>query len=80
MIELMAVKPREILRVNAVKLEPGNVADITIIDPKLAWTVDEQDFCSKATNSAFIGAQLTGRATDVYVGGNPTMLNGTVVA
>ena len=80
MIELMAVKPREILRMNAVKLEPGNVADITIIDPKLAWTVNEQDFCSKATNSAFIGAQLTGRATDVYVGGNPTMLNGTVMA
>ena len=80
MVELMAVKPREILRVEPVTLEAGSVADVTIIDPNLAWTVTEQDFQSKATNSAFIGANLIGRATDVYVGGQPTMIDCTVVA
>ncbi len=80
MVELMAVKPREILRVEPVTLAVGSVADVTIIDPNLAWTVTEQDFQSKATNSAFIGANLVGRATDVYVGGQPTMIDCTVVA
>ena len=80
MVELMAVAPREILRVDPVTLTAGSVADVTIIDPNLAWTVTEQDFQSKATNSAFIGANLVGRATDVYVGGQPTMIDCTVVA
>ena len=80
MVELMAVAPREILRVDPVTLAAGSVADVTIIDPNLAWTVTEQDFQSKATNSAFIGANLVGRATDVYVGGQPTMIDCTVVA
>ena len=80
MVELMAVKPRDILRVEPVTLAAGSVADVTIIDPNLAWTVTEQDFQSKATNSAFIGANLVGRATDVYVGGQPTMIDCTVVA
>ena len=80
MVELMAVAPREILRVDPVTLTVGSVADVTIIDPNLAWTVTEQDFQSKATNSAFIGANLVGRATDVYVGGQPTMIDCTVVA
>ena len=80
MIELMAVAPREILRVEPVTLAVGSVADVTIIDPNLAWTVTEQDFQSKATNSAFIGANLIGRATDVYVAGQPTMIDCTVVA
>lgn len=80
MVELMAVAPREILRVDPVTLAAGSVADVTIIDPNLAWTVTEQDFQSKATNSAFIGANLIGRATDVYVAGQPTMIDCTVVA
>ncbi len=80
MVELMAVAPREILRVEPITLAAGSVADVTIIDPNLAWTVTEQDFQSKATNSAFIGTNLVGRATDVYVGGQPTMIDCTVVA
>ena len=80
MVELMAVAPREILHVEPITLAAGSVADVTIIDPNLAWTVTEQDFQSKATNSAFIGANLIGRATDVYVGGQPTMIDCTVVA
>ena len=80
MVELMAVAPREILHVEPITLAAGSVADVTIIDPNLAWTVTERDFQSKATNSAFIGANLIGRATDVYVGGQPTMIDCTVVA
>ena len=78
-VELMAVRPREILRVERVALEPGAVADLTVIDPDAAWTVDAADFLSKAVNSGFIGAELTGRATDVYVGGYATLEDGAIV-
>lgn len=80
MVDLMAVAPRALLRVEPVSLREGSTADITIIDPQQPWTVSADDFCSKATNSGFIGAQLVGRATDVYVGGKATMIDGVVVA
>ena len=78
-MELMAVRPRAILRVERVALEPGAVADLTVVDPEAAWTVDADGFLSKATNSGFIGAELTGRATDVYVGGYATLEDGAIV-
>ncbi len=79
MVELMAINPRKILRVEPVKLEAGSVADLTVIDPDVTWTVDRDDFYSKAGNSAFLGWQLKGRASDVYVGGYATMEEGVVV-
>lgn len=78
-IELMAVRPREILRLERVALEPGSTADLTVIDPEAKWTVDAADFCSKASNSGFLGAELTGRATDTYVSGYATMQDGAIV-
>ena len=79
MIQAMAVAPREILRQEPVKIEAGSVADLTVIDPEAAWTVEVGDFYSKANNSGFIGAELVGRATDVYVGGYATMEDGKIV-
>lgn len=79
MIELMAVRPREILRLDPVALKPGSVADLTVIDPDVEWTVERDDLYSKAGNSGFLGWQLKGRASDVYVGGWATMEEGVVV-
>jgi dihydroorotase len=79
LVEAMAVAPREILRQEPVKLEAGSTADLTVFDPDLTWSVSVDDFYSKANNSAFLGAELTGRATDVYVGGYATLEDGVVV-
>lgn len=78
-VELMSANPRAILRVERVTLEAGSTADLTVIDPQVTWTVDAADFLSKAVNSAFIGEELEGRATDVYVGGYATMEEGKIV-
>lgn len=78
-VELMSATPRAILRVERVALEAGSNADLTVIDPDAAWTVDAAEFCSKAVNSAFLGTALTGRATDVYVGGYATLEDGKIV-
>ncbi len=78
MVELMSVNPRRILGIERVAIEPGSRADLTVIDPDLVWTVSEDGFESKAGNSGFIGWELTGRATDVYVGGYATMEDGKI--
>lgn len=79
MVELMAVNPRRILGLEPISLCEGSTADLTIIDPDESWVVSEDRFYSKASNSAFIGWELTGRATDVYVGGFATMEDGVVI-
>ena len=78
MVELMSVNPRKVIGIDRVAIEPGCRADLTVIDPNEKWTVTEDCFESRAKNSGFIGWELTGRATDVYVGGYATMENGKV--
>ncbi len=79
MAEVMAVNPRRILRQEPVRLEAGSIADLTVFDPEATWTVERAGFCSKAGNSGFLGAELTGKAVDVYVGGYATLEDGVIV-
>lgn len=79
LVELMAIKPREILRLDQVTLKQGSVADITIFDPEVTWTVQSDDMYSKSHNSGFLGYTLKGRATDVFVDGTVTCKDGVVV-
>lgn len=79
LVELMAIKPREILRLDQVTLKQGSVADITIFDPEVTWTVQSDDMYSKSHNSGFLGYTLKGRVTDVFVGGTVTCKDGVVV-
>ena len=79
LVELMAIRPREILRVNPVRLEVGAVADLTIFNPDITWTVEAEDMYSRSKNSGFLGYELTGRATDVLVDGILKAKAGVVV-
>lgn len=79
MVELMAINPRRLLRLDEVSIREGSVADLTVIDPDKQWAVEQSGFCSKAQNSAFIGSELKGRATDVFVEGVAILEEGTVI-
>ena len=52
-------------------LAEGADADITVIHPELAWTVDVKAFCSRGKNSPFHGHKMKGRAV-------LTIVNGTI--
>ena len=78
MVELMAIKPREILGLDQVQVKAGSVADLTVFDPSVTWTVGEDGYESRAENSGFAGRTLTGRATDVFVGGKQTLADGCI--
>jgi dihydroorotase len=51
------------------QLSVGGPADITIIDPDLAWTIGEHDLVGKSRNTPFLGRRVKGRAVMTMVGG-----------
>ena len=69
LVEKMSLNPAKILRLNKGTLKPGADADITLIDPEKAWTVDVKKFRSKSRNSPFGGWQLKGKVTHTIVAG-----------
>ncbi len=68
-IRKMSLNPARILGIDKGTLRIGAEADVTIIDPKVRWTVDSAEFRSKSANTPFAGMELTGRAEVVIVGG-----------
>lgn len=68
-IARMTVNPARILNLNLGRIEVGGFADLTIIDPKISWTVDISQFKSKSKNSPFEGRKLTGRVWMTMVDG-----------
>ena len=70
LIELMSTRPAQVMRLeNRGTLREGAIADVTIINPNLKWTVDPEQFASKSRNCPFGGWELMGRATHAIVGG-----------
>ena len=48
----------------------GSDADITIFDPEEEWTIDPEQFASKARNTPFAGRKVKGKVKYTIVGGN----------
>ena len=65
----MSLNPARILGISKGTLQIGADADITVIDPDVQWTVAANDFHSKSKNSPYIGWELFGKASAVFVGG-----------
>jgi len=61
LIDLMSVRPREILGLPIEKIEEGKAANIVIADLEKEWTVNPDDFKSKGKNTAFKGMTLKGK-------------------
>ncbi len=69
LIEMMSVNPAALLRMEAGALAVDAIADITVIDPNLEWTVAPEKFLSKSRNTPFAGMRLKGRAVLTIIAG-----------
>jgi dihydroorotase len=69
----MTVNPAKVLGIDRGTLQPGRPADVTVIDPRVKWTIDKTAFKSKSRNTPFDGAKVTGRAVATIVGGEVKM-------
>ena len=79
-IALLSHKSAAICKLDAGTLSPGAAADICLLDPQEAWTVDAQQFFSKARNCAWHGQRLKGRVKATYVAGQQVFDGHTITA
>jgi len=70
LIDLMSTRPASLVGLEKGTLREGADADVTIIDPKTAWTIDIDQFASKSRNCPFHGWQVSARAVMTIVGGD----------
>ena len=69
LIELFTANPAKLLGLDRGTLGVGAVADVTLINPDLEWTVDKEQSFSRSRNNAFHGREVKGRAVRTIVGG-----------
>ena len=75
LVELMSTNPASILSVPGGTLGVGVPADITVLAPELAVTVDSSAFKSLARNTPFDGWGFRGGVTATIVGGRVVYTN-----
>ncbi len=68
-IAALSSAPARVLGLELGTLADGALADVTVIDPDVRWTVDPAGFRSLSRNTPFGGRELRGRAVGVCVGG-----------
>jgi dihydroorotase len=78
LVELLSVNPARILQVAGGSLTEGAVADITILAPDLAVTVEAKTMRSKSKNTPFDGWTLKGGVAATIVGGRTVFVNPVV--
>jgi dihydroorotase len=69
LIEKFSVNPRRILSLPTINIQEGELANLTLLDPNIKWTVDIQLFKSKSKNSPFHGRSLKGKAIGIINNG-----------
>ncbi len=60
-IRLMSVNPRKILGLDKLLIREGEIANLTIFNPKEEWTVDKNKMLSKSKNTPYHGTRLKGK-------------------
>ena len=71
-IRRMSTNPSDLLRLSRGHMSLGGAADLVIFDPDEEWTIDPEQFASKARNTPFAGWTVKGRV-------KYTIANGAVI-
>ena len=65
----MSTNPAKILGIDKGTLQPGKIADITIINPTEEYVIDKNTFVSKGKNTPFHGKTVRGKVKYTIVSG-----------
>lgn len=57
----------------------GQMANLTVIDPRASWRVDRDLVASRSRNTPFHGMELPGVITETFYKGVPTLLHGKLL-
>ncbi len=70
LIRKLTAQPARIARLkDCGSLTPGSPADLVIINPEEAWTINAEKTYSKSNNTPFTGRKVLGRVTHTIFGG-----------
>ena len=69
MAEKMSYNPAKIIGIDKGTLLPGKIADITIINPNIEYTIDSSTFVSLGKNTPFNGKLVKGKVMATIVAG-----------
>lgn len=69
LIEKLSTNPRRICSLPVIKIQEGEMANLTLFDPACEWTVNIQEFKSKSKNSPFDGRKLKGKSVGIINNG-----------
>lgn len=79
-VALMTNQAADICKLDAGTLSTGAKADICLFDPDEEWTVDTNEFHSKARNCPWHGQRLKGVVKATYVAGKPVFDGQSILA
>jgi dihydroorotase len=80
LVELMTIKPAQVLKLPAGTLSPNAAADIVLFDPDEEWTYDTGKGFSMSANSPWHGRKLHGKVRATIVSGKVVFQDGKIVA
>ena len=75
-VESLTAAPRRQFGLEVGRLQPGDPADLVLVDLEAKWQLNAESNYSKSANSPWWGAELTGRAMEVFVNGAQVVANG----
>jgi len=79
LLELLTVRPAQVLHLAKGSLAEGADADLTLFDPDEEWTYDAVNGFSKSANSPWHGHKLTGRVKATIVAGRLVFRDGKIL-
>lgn len=74
LVDCLTANPRRILRQEALHIEEGAAAELTLFQPDAEWTVSAADLASKSKNNPFVGRTLRGRVFGTYCKGRLNLI------
>ncbi len=62
LVQCLSLNPRSILKIEAIKIEKGCKAELTIFDTNTTWMYDKKNNLSRSKNSPVLNTELKGKA------------------
>lgn len=75
LIEAITSAPRKLLNLDLPKIEEGEPANLTLLDPQKIWELNSQTNLSKSDNSPYWESKLTGQVIATFANGKSYLAN-----
>lgn len=69
LVTLMSTRPSEMMKLNKGRIQPGYLADLTIVELNTPFRIDSEIFASKGKNTPFNGKMVYGKILQTFKSG-----------